>query len=110
MIEQECTDVLEEAFKDFPLAHGFSHKFERGQTGSISTLCQEVHTEFPIDNKCSTFEFLARAVYSVQVMSVNTTNEYTSYLSTMYDVVETQDSVTFTSKEVLSFLEITYFQ
>ena len=92
MLEQECADVLEEIFKKNPLTHGFSHKLERGQTVSICTFCQELHTEFPIDNTRSTFEFLTRGVYSPQTMSVNTTNEYTSYLSTVHDVVETLDS------------------
>jgi hypothetical protein len=36
--EQECVEVFEEAFKDFPLAHVLFHKFNRGKLGSIVTL------------------------------------------------------------------------
>jgi hypothetical protein len=53
LLEQECTEVFEE----------------------------ELLTEFPIDKKRVTFEYLARAIYSTQSMSVNTDKEYTSYLS-----------------------------
>jgi hypothetical protein len=37
------------------------------------------------DKKRSTFEFLARAVYSTQTMSVNTVNEYKTFLSLRND-------------------------
>ena len=43
-------------------------------------------------------------------MSVNTTNEYTVYLSTVHDAVETPGSATFTVSEVMFLLEMTYFQ
>ena len=107
MLEQACDDILEVAFKDFPLSHTFFDKIEHGKTGSISKLWQEFLTEFPIDKKRSTFEFLARAVYSAQTMSVNTANEYTTFLSTVHDVVETLGSKTFTTKEVMFLLEMT---
>jgi hypothetical protein len=50
LIEQECTEVLEESFKDFPLAHVSFHNLDRVKTGSVSKFCQELLTEFPIDN------------------------------------------------------------
>jgi hypothetical protein len=38
LLEQECVEVFEEAFKNFPLAHGFFHKLDRGKSGSIAKL------------------------------------------------------------------------
>ena len=107
MFEQEWCDILEETFKDFPLTHVFFDTIERGQTDSISKLCQKLLTEFPIDTENrSSFEFLVRAVQSSQPMSLNTTNDYTAYLSTVHDVVETIVSETFTVSEVMFFLEM----
>jgi hypothetical protein len=77
LFEQECAEVFEEAFKDFPFTHVFFHKLDRDKSGSVAKLWQELLTEFPIDKKCTTFEFLDREIYSDQVMSVNTVNEYT---------------------------------
>ncbi len=79
LLEQECSEVLEEVFKDFPLEHVSFHNLDRGKTGSVAKLWQELLTEFPIDKKLATFEFLARVIQSTQTMSVNTTNEYTSF-------------------------------
>ncbi len=86
LLEQECAEVLEEAFKDFPLAHVSFHNLDRGKTGSVAKLWQELLTEFPIDKKRATFEFLARAIQSTQAMSVNTANEYTSFMYKMNEV------------------------
>jgi hypothetical protein len=62
LLEQEYAEVLEETFKDFPLAHVSFHNLDRDKTGSVTKLCQELLTEFPIDKKCATFEFLARVI------------------------------------------------
>ncbi len=77
LFEQECGEVFEETFKDFPFEHVFFHKLDRDKSGSVVKIWQELPTEFPIDKTCVTFEFLDREIYSVQVMSVNTVNEYT---------------------------------
>ncbi len=91
LLEQECAEVFEEVFQDFPLTLILFHKLDRDKSVSIVKLCQELLTEFPIDKKCATFEFLARAIYSAQSMSVKTVNEYTSYLSDVHEVTETDD-------------------
>ncbi len=57
LFEQECAEVFEEGFKDFPLEHVLFHKIDRGKSGSIVMLWQELLTEFPLDKKCETFEF-----------------------------------------------------
>jgi hypothetical protein len=100
-LEQECAEVFEETFQDFSLTLILFHKLDRDKSVSIVKLCQELLTEFPIDKKCVTFEFLARVIYSAQSMSVNTVNEYTSYLSDVYEVTETLGQVTFNVKEVM---------
>jgi hypothetical protein len=82
LLEQECAEVFEESFQDFPLTHVFFHNLDRGKSVSVSKLWQELLTEFPIDKKCATFEILGRAIQSAQTMSVNTANEYTSYMCT----------------------------
>ncbi len=43
-------------------------------------------------------------------MSVNTVNEYTSYLSNVHEVTETLVQVTFNVKEVMFLMEMTNFQ
>jgi hypothetical protein len=43
-------------------------------------------------------------------MSVNTVNEYTSYLSNVHEVTETLGQVTFNVKEVMFLMEMTNFQ
>ncbi len=110
LLEQERADVFEEAFKDFPLAHVLFHKLDRGKSGSIAKLWQELLTEFPLDKKRVTFEYLARVIYSAQPMSVNTDKEYTSYLSNVHEVTETLVQVTFNVKEVMFLMEMTNFQ
>jgi hypothetical protein len=37
-LDQECTDVFEEVFEEFPLAHILFHKLDRGKSGSITKL------------------------------------------------------------------------
>ena len=49
LLEQECAEVFEEAFKDFPLSHVLFHKLDRVKSGSIVNLWQELLTEFPLD-------------------------------------------------------------
>ena len=71
LLEQECAEVFEEEFKNFPMAHVFFHNLDRDKSGSVAELWQELLTEFPIDKKSATFEFLARAIQSAQTMSVN---------------------------------------
>jgi hypothetical protein len=110
LLEQECVEVFEEAFKDFPLAHVLFQKLDRGKSGSIVKLWQELLTEFPLDKKRATFEYLARAMHSAQTMSVNTDKEYTSYLSNVHEVTETLGQVTFNVKEVMFLMEMTNFQ
>ncbi len=107
LLEQECVEVFEETFKDFPLAHVLFHKLNRGKSGSIVTVWQELLTEFPLDKKRSTFEYLTRTIYSVQSMSLNTVNEYTSDLSNVHNVTETLGPVTFNIKEVMFLMERT---
>jgi hypothetical protein len=110
LLEQECAEGFEEAFKDFPLAHDFFHEFDRGQSGRIAKLWQELLMEFPIDKKRATFEFLAHAIYSAQTISVNTVNQYTSYMSNVHDVTETLGQATFNVKKVMVLMEMTHFQ
>jgi hypothetical protein len=110
LLERECAEVFEEAFKDFPLTHVLFHKLHRGKSGSIDKLWQELLTEFPLDKKRATFEYLTRVTYSTQVMSVNNDKEYTSYLSNVHEVNETLVQVTFNVKEVMFLMEMTNFQ
>jgi hypothetical protein len=49
-------------------------------------------------------------IYSGQDVSVDTINEYTSYLSNVHEVNETLDQVTFNVKEVMFLMEMTNFQ
>ena len=42
LLEQECAEVFEEVFKDFPLAHVLFHYLDRGKSDSIVKLCQEL--------------------------------------------------------------------
>jgi hypothetical protein len=109
LCEQECAEVFEESFKDFPLTHVLFHKLDRGKSGSMDKLCQEFLTEFPLDKKRPTFEFLVHTIYSTQPMSFNTVNEYTSYLSNVDEVIETLGQVTFNVKEVMFLMEMTNF-
>jgi len=68
-------------------------------------------TEFPIDKKRATFEFLDRVIHSAQTMSVNTANECTSYMSKVHEVEQTLGQVTFiVVKEVMFLMEMTNFQ
>jgi hypothetical protein len=60
--------------------------------------------------KSATFEYLVRAIYSAQVMSVNNDKEYTSYLSNVHEVTETLVQVTFNVKKVMFLMELTNFQ
>ena len=76
----------------------------------MSELYQELLTEFPIDKKRATFEYLSRVMYSAQSMSVNTANEYTSYMSNVHEVTETLVQVTLNVKEVMFLMEMTNFQ
>jgi hypothetical protein len=110
LLEQECVEVLEEAFKDFPLVHVSFHNLDRGKTGSVAKLWQELLTEFPIDKKRATFEFLARAIQSTQTMSVNTANEYTSFMYKVHEVEKTLGQATFSVQEVMFLMEMTNFQ
>jgi hypothetical protein len=110
LLEQECAEVFEEVFKNFPLVHVLFHKLDRVKSDSIAHLCQELLTEFPIDKKRSIFEYLARTIQSTQTMSVNTTNEYTSFLSKVNEVEETLDQTTFSVQEVMFLMEMTNFQ
>ncbi len=80
------------------------------KSGSIVKVWQELLTEFPHDKKCTTFEYLVRVIYSTQDMSVNTVNEYASYLSNVHEVTETLGRVTFNVKEVMFLMEMTNFQ
>ncbi len=92
------------------MAHIFFHKLDRGKSGSIAKLWQELLTEFPLDKKRAVFEYLARVIYSAQAMSVNTVNEYTSCLSNVHEVTETLDQVTFNVKKAMFLMEMTNFQ
>jgi hypothetical protein len=38
LLDQECTDVFEEVFEEFPLAHILFHKLDRGKSVSITKL------------------------------------------------------------------------
>ncbi len=40
LLEQECSEVLEETFKDFPLAHVSFHNLDRDKTGSVAKFWQ----------------------------------------------------------------------
>jgi hypothetical protein len=110
LLEQECAEVFEEAFKDFSFVHVLFHKLDRGKSGSIVMLWQELLMKFPLDKKRATFEYLARAIYSAHVMSVNTDKEYTSYLSNVHEVTETLGQVNFNVKEEMFLMEMTNFQ
>ncbi len=48
-------------------------------------------------------------IYSAQAMSVNTANEYTSYMSNVHEVTKTLVQVTFNVKEVMFLIEMTNF-
>jgi hypothetical protein len=109
LFEQECAEVFEETFKHFPLSHIFFHDLDRGKSDSVTKLWQKLLTEFPIDKKCATFEFLVRVIQSVQTMSVNTVNEHTSYMSKVNEVKKTLAQVTFTVQEVMFLMEMTNF-
>ena len=64
LFEQECAEVFEEEFKNFPMAHFFFHNLDRDKSGSVVELWQELLTEFPIDKNRTTFEFLGRVIQS----------------------------------------------
>ena len=49
-------------------------------------------------------------IYSVQDVSVDTINEYTSYLSNVHEVTETLVQVTFNVKKVMFLMEMINFQ
>jgi hypothetical protein len=38
LLEQECAEVFEESFKDFPMAHIFFQNLDRGKTDSVTKL------------------------------------------------------------------------
>jgi hypothetical protein len=63
----------------FSFGTRFSHKLGRGKSDSISELYQELLTEFPIDKKRATFEYLSRVMYSAQSMSVMFLMEMTNF-------------------------------
>jgi hypothetical protein len=65
-MDRTLFEGFEETFKDFPLAHIFSHKLDCEKSGSVVKVWQDLLTEFPIDKKRVTFEVLDRVIYSVK--------------------------------------------
>jgi hypothetical protein len=56
------------------------------------------------------FEFLTRVIQSTQTMSVNTSNEYTSFMSKVNEVEKKLGQATFSVQEVMFLMEMTNFQ
>ncbi len=45
LLEQEYVEVFEKTFKDFPLTHGFSHKFDRDKDPTYGNSIEEAPSD-----------------------------------------------------------------